>query len=287
MKKLSMVMTSRQRKVDLERYVKSLNNQSRNILQRLQLIFVDQGDNVSVFEALDKNVEFVYQNHEPCSLSKARNIGLEYADGEYICFPDDDCWYDDNTLEKVYSYLNNSPNDDGLVIMAKDDNDVKISDFPDKERWLTYTNHCCALSISIFIKNDRGIRFDENIGVGSKYNLSSGEETDYILTYMERHPNFRIKYKPDIVIRHPNAKHEGFDSAVSKVYGYARGNGYIIRKHNFSLLYKSMCLIKPVLWIFIRCFCNRQRLKSTIAYTKGRYEGFFFKIKDLKNDNTK
>lgn len=280
-----MVMTSRQRKVDLERYVKSLNNQSRNILQRLQLIFVDQGDNVSVFEALDKNVEFVYQNHEPCSLSKARNIGLREVTGDYICFPDDDCWYDDDTLKNVISQLNDNPQLDGIVITAKNEDDIKINEFPDNEKWLTYTNHCGGLSISLFLKYDSDIWFDENIGVGSKYNLSSGEETDYLLTYMERHSGFKIKFTPNIVIRHPLDKHEGFESSVDKIYKYARGNGYIVRKHPYSLFYKFMVLARPCLGVLRRLFAGREKRSLSVAYCKGRLEGFFFKIKDACNHN--
>ena len=273
-------MTSRDRRDELKRYANSLNVQPEKVFPLIQLIFVDQGANREAFEGLDCRIEFIYITTHHCSLSKARNIGLQYATGDYICFPDDDCWYDNDTLEKVISHLEVNREDDGVVIIAKDEDDVKISDFPDTKRQLTYKDHCCALSISLFLKFDKDIKFDENIGVGSPYNLSSGEETDYLLTYMERHPGFQITFIPSIIIRHPLAKYEGFDTPTDKIYGYARGNGYIIRKHPYGFLYKLLCLIKPFVWIVIRSIINRKAVKGTVAYARGRVEGFFFRIKD-------
>ena len=272
-------MTSRNRCEEIKRYVNSLNSQKGNVFSSLQLIFIDQGDNQAAFTNLNENISFVYITHKPCSLSEARNIGLQYVTGDYICFPDDDCWYDDDTLEQVLLFFDGNPKHDGLVICAKNEENIKINNFPNKERYLTYTDHCGCLSISLFLKYDSLIRFDENIGVGSKYNLSSGEETDYLLTYMECHPGFKILYTTQIIIRHPLAKYDGFDSLISKTYGYARGNGYIIRKHPYNLTYKIMSLIKPMVWVLVYNLVKKDRKKRAGAYCKGRIEGFFYKVK--------
>ena len=269
-------MTSRNRCEEIKRYVNSLNSQKGNVFSSLQLIFIDQGDNQAAFTNLNENISFVYITHKPCSLSEARNIGLQYVTGDYICFPDDDCWYDDDTLEQVLLFFDGNPKHDGLVICAKNEENIKINNFPNKERYLTYTDHCGCLSISLFLKYDSLIRFDENIGVGSKYNLSSGEETDYLLTYMECHPHFIIYYKPDIVIRHPLGKYEGFDSEIDKAYRYARGSGYILRKHKYCWLYKTTSLIRPCLGVLKRHIYGKNKLKLSKVYCKGKIEGFFF-----------
>lgn len=276
--KLSMVMTSRSRREEIKRYIDSLNRQSEEVFKFLQLIFVDQGDNKNLFEVLDSQIDFKYISYHTCSLSEARNVGLEFVNGDYICFPDDDCWYDDNTLKLVIDKLEKKPTYDGVIITAKDDKDQKINVFPDREQFITYQNHCGGLSISMFLKFDSELCFDENIGVGSKYNLSSGEETDYLLTYMEHHPGFKIWFTPDIVIRHPLAKHDGFESSVMKTYGYARGNGYIIRKHQYNWHYKMLALIKPMVWVVVYSIINRKKRERAVAYCKGRIEGFFYKI---------
>ena len=45
---LSLIMTSQNRRMELIRYVESLNNQVNVNFKTLQLIFVDQGDNLSL-----------------------------------------------------------------------------------------------------------------------------------------------------------------------------------------------------------------------------------------------
>ena len=42
----------------------------------------------------------------PNGVSKARNMGLDHAQGQYICFIDDDDWVSDNYLEELLSRAN-------------------------------------------------------------------------------------------------------------------------------------------------------------------------------------
>ena len=91
--KLSLIQTSQDRKDELERFVKSLNEQVGIDFNEIQLIFVDQEDNKQIFNDLDKRIDFVYIKYHHSSLSHARNIGLKHVTGDYVGFPDDDCWY--------------------------------------------------------------------------------------------------------------------------------------------------------------------------------------------------
>lgn len=44
-------------------------------------------------------IKYIHSNIK--GLSHARNIGLQKVTGDIVGFPDDDCWYDDTTLELV------------------------------------------------------------------------------------------------------------------------------------------------------------------------------------------
>lgn len=273
----SLILTSIDRKQELLRFIRSINEQNKFDLSNLQLIFVDQGENKSVFDYLNKKVEFVYIKHYKCSLSEARNIALPYVKNKIICFGDDDAWYDTETFSKLDKEFTNEI--DGIIIIAKNEEGVTINTFPKKRRWLTYTNHCGALSISMFLRYDNKISFDENIGVGSPYRLLSGEETDYLLNYMEQHQDFRILYSPDIMVRHPLGKKQNFDSYLQKNYYYARGAGYVLRKHPFPLDYKIKAILRPFCGMLLYLFVNHYKCRKSYYLLKGRLEGYNFKIK--------
>ena len=275
--KLSLIQTSINRKEELSRFVDSLNSQINIDFSNIEYVFVDQGNNEDIFHNINKFIKFKYTKVPICSLSKARNIGISLANGDYIGIPDDDCWYDNDTLSKIVNRISQH-NISGIIADAKNEDNVKINNSPDKESAITYTNHCGALSISIFLKFDKRVFFDENIGVGSKYGLLSGEETDYLLTYMEYNPDFKIIYDPTIIVRHPVAKKQNFNNYLEKNYFYARGAGYVLRKHKYSLKYKITSFIRPLVGIFCYLFVDTFKCKKSFYLLKGRIEGYLFKL---------
>ena len=125
---ISLVQTSQNRVKELLRFVESLNAQENIDFSKIQLIFVDQGDCKESFKNLNPQIHFVYIKYKPSSLSHARNIGLKYVKGEYIAFPDDDCWYVKDTLSKVLIKLNSH---DGVLIKATNENGIPLANYLD------------------------------------------------------------------------------------------------------------------------------------------------------------
>ena len=272
---ISLVQTSQNRVKELLRYVESLNAQENIDFSKIQLIFVDQGDCKEAFKNLNTQIHFVYIKYKPSSLSHARNIGLKYVKGEYIAFPDDDCWYDKDTLSKVLIKLNSH---DGVLIKATNENGIPLANYLDHDKKATLFDHCSACSICIFLHYDKHIRFDENIGVGSPWGLASGEETDYLIDFIKKHPD--VVFFHEIEIHHPLGKTTFFKDDLDKAYKYARGNGYLMKKHNYPFSLVLRALIRPLGGIIIYLFKGNLVLsRRSFCLLKGRIEGLMYRFK--------
>ena len=153
--------------------------------------------------------------------------------------------------------------------------------YPQEIKKLTYLNHYGLSSASIFLKYDSSVSFDVNIGVGSKFNLLSGEETDYLWTYMERHPNFVIEFHPEITVRHPVLQKQNFNNYLDKCYYYARGFGYIMKKHSLPATFIIQNFLRPFMGIFVYLLVNNFRCRKSYYILKGRMEGYLYNIKKL------
>ena len=271
---ISLVQTSQARIEEIKRYVVSLNSQTGLDFSQVQLIFVDQGDCIEAFKNLNPKIEFTYVKYKPSSLSHARNVGLQYVKGEYVSFPDDDCWYHSDTLVKAIAQLETH---EGVIIKATNEEDIPLAAYPLQNKMLTLFEHCGACSICLFLHFDKQILFDENIGVGSPYDLASGEETDYLINFLKKHND--VVFDKDILIHHPLGKTTFFKSDLDKAYKYARGNGYLMKKNNYPIAIIARSLMRPFGGIFINLVKGKKMLAQRSYYLlKGRIEGLFYKI---------
>lgn len=269
---LSLLQTSQNRHMELIRFVKSLNAQYEIDLKEIQLIFIDQGSNKYIFEELDKKINFIYIKNEPCSLSHARNVGLKYAKGKYIGFPDDDCWYEPDTLSKVMNLLKNRY--DGVVCYGSDENNNPTNSFALNSQIISKYNHCGAISYTIFLKYVKDLYFDEKIGVGSSLKFLSGEETDYLIRFMEQ-VSSNVYYTRNICVHHPLAKSDYFQNETNKMYYYARGYGYLLRKHSYPWILKIKAFIRPLGGMIVYSICLKLvRANRSWNIFKGRLEGY-------------
>lgn len=274
---LSLVITSQNRYQELKRFIESLNNQIGVDFGTLQLVFVDQGNNRSAFDTLNRRIQFQYLKSSPCSLSKARNLALSFIKGTYICFPDDDCWYEAETLSKVLKILCEGQYQ-GVCGIGKDKNGVLTSSFPKKQQLITSTNMCAAISYTMFFKYVAHLRFDENMGVGSPYNIGSGEESDYMLNLI-KYEGFNVLYNPGIVVHHPTgAIYEPY-FLLKKTYSYARGLGYLMQKHRMPFSYKCRQILRPILGLLVYTLCmDFFKAKRSYYNLRGRIEGLFINL---------
>lgn len=278
--RISLIQTSQNRRNELTRFVNSLTVQKNIDFNRIQLIFVDQENNGDIFKPLDGIVELKIIKTEHCSLSHARNLALPFVKGDVVCFPDDDCWYEADTLYKVICFFEFHPEYDGVSGIGLNENNILTHVFPAKAQGITSENRCAAISYTMFYRFQDAVRFNEDIGVGSSYNLGAGEETDYMLNLMEKY-NYKMFYDPNIVVHHP-APSDCCDKKgmLKKRYSYSRGAGYLMRLHKFSVRYCVRSFIRPFGGACIYCLRGDfYKMKMYMYIIKGLIEGYYFKKK--------
>src|SRR5258708_17990546 len=66
----------------------------------LDCIVVDQNPDDRLKEIIDRwqDAFCIRRLRSSPGLSQARNIGLQYATGDIVAYPDDDCWYSPSLL---------------------------------------------------------------------------------------------------------------------------------------------------------------------------------------------
>ena len=203
----SLIQTSQDRKSQLKRFVESLNNQLNIDLSSIQLIFIDQGNNISSFNDLNKKIDFTYIKYHKCGLSEARNIGLKHVKGDIIAFPDDDCWYNPLTLSKVLECIQDGY--DGVIVKATDGNGIPLNIYKGTSRLLTLYNHCGAFSSSIFLKTDKDLFF-----VGEYWN----NNIDILCNYLNKSNQNMCLFDVPLHYNLYNASNSGGNYDMRKIF---------------------------------------------------------------------
>ena len=258
---------------ELELFLKSLKEQT---YKEFELIAVDQNSDDRAYKILEKyedDFEIKYMKSDRKGLSLNRNRGLLVMDGEITGFPDDDCEYQPDTLEKVVKFF--KENEDKRIYSCRTlerGKDYGTGIMSEQNLKLTKGNiEKTVKSITFFVNYafEDIILFDENLGVGSAF--GSGEETDYVLTLL--HKGYKGEYFADDIIFHP-AKKGNYDD-LDKAYKYALGYGALVKKEvmgrkNFFYYFKYLKRIfRSMAGILLTK--NRKYHKTVL---KGRIEGF-------------
>lgn len=272
---VSLIMPTLNRFDDIYIFLDSLCEQT---YKEFELIIVDQNENYKVKEISDKYVDRLKINYiksDKKGLSYNRNIGIDAANGEILAFPDDDCAYKSDTIEKTVNFF-------------KENKDYKIRscktmDFNEVDTFKRMYNGTCDInslnvmdtitSITFFVlfEDKNYLKFDERLGVGGKF--GAGEEIDYILELLSR--GYKGKYFGDDIIYHPAKKHSKSKEKYQRDYNYGRGFGALCKK---EIVYrKNKKFIKIMAYKFIRnigaIILNKDRDYHS-ATIKGRINGF-------------
>jgi GT2 family glycosyltransferase len=173
----------------------------------------------------------------PRGLSRARNVGLRLAGGDVVSFPDDDCWYPPDLLERVADTLERHPDWDGVTGRTVDEaGGSSVMRWQKEPGPITRENVWrTAITVTIFLRRavvEQVGFFDETLSLGSGTPWGSGEETDYVLRAIAA--GFTLGYDPSIVVYHESPNPAFSRSAAERAYGYGMGNSRVLRMHGYS-----------------------------------------------------
>ncbi|WP_298367979.1 glycosyltransferase family A protein [uncultured Lutibacter sp.] len=175
----------------LKKCISSVLNQTYD---NFELILVNDGstDNSSLicnnFEKLDKRIKITSQKNK--GVSSARNIGINEAKGEYICFVDADDWVTKNYLSHFNLKIDIDLQIQSVRIWHEIDNRIKDVKFSKQK---LYKNSQIIEVIEIAERNElirspwiklfkTSIIKDNNIKFNS--NISYGEDYIFVLNYL-------------------------------------------------------------------------------------------------------
>lgn len=200
---VTLIVATVERTVELDRLFASLAAQT---FRDFDIIVVDQNVDNRLLPYLDRarNSGLVVRHirNHPANLSAARNVGIAAATGRWVGFPDDDCWYENDLLERLRPRFESDMPLSGAAVQWAEEGVP-----PEAGRKLTWERSKMFRDIptaSFQLFFHRGLfahigDFDCRLGVGLFF--GAGEETDLILRALRA--GALLTYEPAAKVHHP------------------------------------------------------------------------------------
>jgi glycosyltransferase involved in cell wall biosynthesis len=277
--KLSLVLATYGRADEFCRCLESLYAQEDC---NFEVLVMDQNPDDRLVDAIMKFQKMgLAVRHERLpkpGLSEARNAGLRIATGDIIGFPDDDCWYETQTVARIRQSFEESSMLSGVVAdwveqtRGGGNAHSNSASLLSLNSWRDFRGGA-ASSITLFLKRDLLISlngFDNRLGVGQWY--GAGEETDLVLRALEA--GAQIKRSMQAKVHHAYVAANKSDTQVKPgtARARARGTGAIYAKHRLSLTTIARGLAAPILRALLRLQFG-QSLQLAWDTSLGRFEG--------------
>jgi glycosyltransferase involved in cell wall biosynthesis len=230
---------------ELRRLLASLERQTYGEF-RVLLVDQNEDDRLQPLLGQTSRVEIVHLR-SPRGLSRSRNVALSELRADVVAFPDDDCEYPDDVLDRVAQSFAADGDLDGLTGRAADRQGRSSSSWKTDRSLLASADLWNrAISYTIFLRRgllDRIGGFDERLGLGATGPWSSGEEIELLVRAVR--VGARIDYDPELVVWHELRQ---YSSKELRAVGYRDGAavGFILRRHGYGRRAKARMLVRPV-----------------------------------------
>jgi glycosyltransferase involved in cell wall biosynthesis len=245
----TLIVPTRHRTRELARLMDSLVVQT---YKAFDVLIIDQNTDdrlVPVLAAYAGHITVRHVRTATKGAAAARNLGLQLCQGDIITFPDDDCWYGPDVLERVNTILQAHPEWAAVSGRESPTGDLRPNPRFDMTAGLIDKTNIWRrhIAFTAFMRREclQGMRYDTTLGVGAETVWGAGEETDFLLRFLERgHP---AQYEPSLVIFHPDWGQGPYNlAAIRKARRYGMGIGRIMHLHSFPLSMLATSFARPL-----------------------------------------
>lgn len=272
--RVSLVVATRGRDRELGELFESLAAQGH---AALEVIVVDQnGDDrlAPVMEAWRDRLGLIWRRTRRAHANHARNLGLALARGEIVGFPDDDCTFPPGLLARVISGFAADP---ALAILtgpaASPGGGLGSGRWRAEAGPITPENvWTSVIEFNLFLRREVALAlggFDERLGPGTP--LGSTEGNDLVLRAVRA--GHAARYDPAQRILHPDKRLTPV--AVERAALYARGMGFVLRRHAVPARVWLPFMLRPLGGILLGALRGDGLAARYYAATlRGRLAGF-------------
>jgi len=207
----------------------------------------------------------------PQGVSVARNVLLEQAKADIIVFPDDDCWYAPDTLERAFGAFRAHPSCGALLGVWTPSAAASVPSMAEGVVSRTGLFSLAGTCVQFFRRDAvQGLRFDPLLGPGTGLPYGCGEDTDFLLY---AHAQTEVRRYRDIRVFHPSPR----DALPprQKVASYAAGRMYLLKKHKFPLWFVLVNVLYPL------CLAPVEALRYGCAHGRYRWRMFRERLRNL------
>ncbi|HEY3113548.1 MAG TPA: glycosyltransferase family 2 protein [Gemmatimonadaceae bacterium] len=207
-------------------------------------------------------------------LSRARNAALEYARGDVIAFPDDDCIYPSGLLHSLAFHLQRYPGLGGIVgCPVSETTGRRLRGYSARPAELTTRNvwRLCS-SIGLFLRSnvvEMVGDFDETLGVGAGTPWGAAEDRDYPLRALDL--GVRLQYDPTVQVLHPSGNY----TDLARAHSYGAGLGRVLRKRGAPHEIIRLLVVRPLGGVIISLLRGNARAAGFYFHSfLGRWQGW-------------
>jgi len=209
---------------------------------------------------------------------RARNLGAAEARGQWLLFPDDDCWYAPDFLDRFAALAESRPADFHCGRAVNAGGETIMGRFEARPQAIRRENVWTTLiEWMLFVRRDAFMRvggFDERLGPGAGTPWGAYEVQDLALGLLSA--GATGTYDPALTGFHPDERAGPLSpEAARKMRFYGAGLGYVMRKHGYGLADFLPHLLRPLAGIAIYTLTGRpRRADRSRQLLLGRWTGW-------------